>query len=264
MKNLAIGSPALGILLVFTSVSQARWLNANSGRFQTMDSFEGNPQEPPTLHRYIYAANNPVNLFDPSGHDFELGGLLGVMNIGTTFFAQIPGFGSSIATPRQPASQFSLSPQGLQLIAGFESFSGKIYQDAAGYDTIGFGHKLKSGEHTTYAAGINPDQGMQVLRSDSNASEKTVGSAVTAPINQFENDALVSFTFNVGGPNLRSSTLLTKLNQRDYEGASREFTRWVFAGGKELAGLRVRREKEQILFRGESWRFRGELGFDPY
>jgi lysozyme len=99
---------------------------------------------------------------------------------------------------------------------------------------------------------------------DVRSAQGAVGAAVTVRINQFEFDALVSFTFNLGGGNLRESTLLKKLNQGDYAGASDEFPRWDMAGGQHLAGLRARREKEQILFRGESWRFTSELGFAPY
>jgi hypothetical protein len=67
MKNRRIVYTILGILLVFTRASEARWLNANSGRFQTMDSFEGNLQDPPTLHRYTYCSGDPVNGTDPTG-----------------------------------------------------------------------------------------------------------------------------------------------------------------------------------------------------
>ena len=55
------------MLAPFTS--QARYLNPATGRFWTMDSFEGDQEDPLTLHKYLYAADNPVNLTDPSGHD---------------------------------------------------------------------------------------------------------------------------------------------------------------------------------------------------
>jgi len=34
-----------------------------------MDSIEGVLTDPTSLHRYLYAADNPVNIVDPSGHD---------------------------------------------------------------------------------------------------------------------------------------------------------------------------------------------------
>jgi RHS repeat-associated protein len=45
------------------------YLNPNTGRFWTMDTFAGNNQDPLSLHKYLYATDNPVNQVDPSGHD---------------------------------------------------------------------------------------------------------------------------------------------------------------------------------------------------
>jgi RHS repeat-associated protein len=47
---------------------RARYLNPGSGRFWTMDSYEGNSSDPLTLHKYLYCHANPVNNIDPSGH----------------------------------------------------------------------------------------------------------------------------------------------------------------------------------------------------
>ncbi len=47
---------------------RARYLNPNSGRFWTMDGFEGTQTDPLSLHKYFYAHANPVNMVDPSGH----------------------------------------------------------------------------------------------------------------------------------------------------------------------------------------------------
>src|SRR5688572_7912299 len=56
----------IAVLLV-PGLSQARWLNPNSGRFQTMDSYEGDQEQPKSLHRYTYAESDPINKVDPSG-----------------------------------------------------------------------------------------------------------------------------------------------------------------------------------------------------
>ena len=66
-------------------------------------------------------------------------------------------------------------------------------------------------------------------------------------------DALTCFTFNLGAGNLANSTLLKKLNQKDYEGAAEEFEKWIYAGGKVLAGLVRRRKAERALFEGNDW-----------
>ena len=68
-------------------------------------------------------------------------------------------------------------------------------------------------------------------------------------------DALVSFAYNVGSgvDGLKTSTLLRKLNGKDYEGAAREFDRWVHGDGKVLPGLVTRRNKEEALFRRDGF-----------
>jgi fibro-slime domain-containing protein/RHS repeat-associated protein len=46
---------------------RARWMDPRVGRFASTDPWEGETFEPPTLHRYLYAQNNPVTFLDPSG-----------------------------------------------------------------------------------------------------------------------------------------------------------------------------------------------------
>jgi len=47
---------------------RARYHNPQTGRFWSMDSFEGFGADPGSLHKYTYCANEPVNCRDPSGH----------------------------------------------------------------------------------------------------------------------------------------------------------------------------------------------------
>ena len=46
---------------------RARWYDSLSGRFNRMDPFAGNNQDPQSLHKYLYAHCNPINGIDPSG-----------------------------------------------------------------------------------------------------------------------------------------------------------------------------------------------------
>jgi len=46
---------------------RARYMNQSSGRFWTMDSFEGHSTDPSSLHKYLYASGDPINKADPSG-----------------------------------------------------------------------------------------------------------------------------------------------------------------------------------------------------
>jgi len=46
---------------------RARYYKPDTGRFWTMDTYAGNNQDPLSLHKYLYAHNNPVNNTDPTG-----------------------------------------------------------------------------------------------------------------------------------------------------------------------------------------------------
>jgi RHS repeat-associated protein len=47
---------------------RARYMNASTGRFWTMDSYSGTSHDPISLHKYLYANGNAPNLIDPSGN----------------------------------------------------------------------------------------------------------------------------------------------------------------------------------------------------
>lgn len=71
---------------------------------------------------------------------------------------------------------------------------------------------------------------------------------VIVPLNQNQFDALVSFEYNIGYNAFKTSTLLKLLNQKKYKEAAEQFLVWNKGGGKILAGLVRRREKEKALF----------------
>jgi RHS repeat-associated protein len=51
--------------------NRARWLDTRTGRFVSVDPWEGDEEEPLSLHRYIYAAEDPPNSSDPSGRLYD-------------------------------------------------------------------------------------------------------------------------------------------------------------------------------------------------
>lgn len=67
-------------------------------------------------------------------------------------------------------------------------------------------------------------------------------------VTQYQLDALLSFTFNLGAWNLARSTLLRKLNQGDYLSVPTELAKWVNAGGRRIKGLINRRAAEIALW----------------
>jgi hypothetical protein len=57
--------------------------DASTGRFWTMDSYDGDPQSPMSLHKYIYAVGESVDRLDPSGHD-SLDELMAAFTVAST------------------------------------------------------------------------------------------------------------------------------------------------------------------------------------
>ena len=81
------------------------------------------------------------------------------------------------------------------------------------------------------------------------AYEAIVRRFVKVPLTQNQYDALVSFTYNIGGGAFQGSTALKRLNAGDYAGAADAMKFWNKSGGKVMQGLVNRRNHEVALFR---------------
>lgn len=137
------------------------------------------------------------------------------------------------------------SSTGRALIRNAEGDKLTAYYCPAGVLTIGVGHTgpdVKPGMRITQA------QSDALLSADLAKFEKAVARNVKVALTQNQFDALVSFTYNLGEGNLRSSTLLKRVNAGDMAGAAAEFGKWNKAGGMVLAGLTRRRAAEAALF----------------
>ena len=141
------------------------------------------------------------------------------------------------------------SNAGKTLIKSFEGKRLAAYDDGVGVWTIGYGTiKYPNGSAVKKGDVRTDAQVDQYFSNDLVKFENSVNSLVKVPLTQNQFDALVSFAYNVGATNLSNSTLLRKLNSKDYKGAAAEFPKWNKAGGKVMAGLTLRRLAEQELF----------------
>lgn len=138
-----------------------------------------------------------------------------------------------------------ISEQGIELIKRFEGCSLTAYKAVPTEKlyTVGYGHYGVDKDTV-----ISQAQADAYLKADLEKFDRSVDGCVTVQITQGMHDALVSFAYNCGAGNLKSSTLLKKLNQRDYIGAGEEFGRWNKAGGRTLNGLVKRRKAEKERF----------------
>jgi lysozyme len=138
----------------------------------------------------------------------------------------------------------------IDIIRKFEGFKAEPYLCPAGVPTIGFGstRDIDGTEITLQHKSITLQEATNLMLATLVTYEEAVTRYVRVDINQNKFDALVDFAYNAGAQNLRNSTLLKKLNMKDYVGASAEFAKWIYGGGHILNGLVKRREAERNLF----------------
>lgn len=148
----------------------------------------------------------------------------------------------------------ALTKAGANLIQHFEGclepHEGKYraYHCPANVLTIGWGHTNHHGKKFDAATRWTGAECHAVFLEDMQGFEQSVRRLVTVPLEPYQFDALVSFTYNCGEGNLKKSTLLKKVNAKDFSAAAAEFHKWNKANGKVLAGLTRRRASEALLF----------------
>lgn len=113
--------------------------------------------------------------------------------------------------------------------------------------TIGFGTTggVKPGDR------ITPPKALARALTDVQKFEGAVKRCVTVPLHQFEYDAYIRLSYNIGTGAFCNSTLVKKLNAGDYKEACQQILVWNKFKGKPLRGLTIRRQKEYKLCKGE-------------
>ncbi|PFH48195.1 glycoside hydrolase family 24 protein [Amanita thiersii Skay4041] len=162
----------------------------------------------------------------------------------------LPGSGGGAPPPPScgppPVNQASLN-----LIKDFEKFVDSPYLDATGHPTVGYGH-LCSTRHCTELGIKYPmteKQGQDLLQRDLRTFTKCVSADINDKVrlNANQYGALVSWAFNVGCGNVKTSTLVSRLNKGENPNkvAASELPQWTRSSGHVLPGL-VRRRKEEV------------------
>jgi lysozyme len=139
-----------------------------------------------------------------------------------------------------------INDAGLDLIKQAEGFSPSAYECPGGVMTIGYGHAIKEDEE--FPDKITREEAEKLLKKDVEHAEEIVKRYVKKRLTRNQFSALVSFVYNVGEGNFRSSTLLRYINKdKDYHAAA-EFIRWRYANKVVLGGLVKRRLEEALLY----------------
>lgn len=142
-----------------------------------------------------------------------------------------------------------LSSCGAQLICEFEGYSSTAYWDSyGGVWTIGFGTTDR--RYAYPGATTNRIQAMEWLREEADTKDSPGINALGLGLTQYQHDALVSFSFNlgpgvIGNPSSAIGSALRERRFGDVPGALMQYTH---AGGQELPGLVRRRQREGVLF----------------
>lgn len=149
----------------------------------------------------------------------------------------------------------NISKEGADLIRKYEQFRNHPYIDAVGVATIGWGNTFwEDGTPVKMTdEPISRQRGNRLHSYWLNIFEDSVEKHVKTCLYQCQFDALVSFAYNVGVANFRSSTLLKRINNDPNDpDIKRQFKRWnkgrVRGQLVELKGLTRRRNEEAYLY----------------
>ncbi len=255
----------------------ARLMDPILGRFSTVDP---KAEKYYGMSPYVYCGNNPVNRIDPDGRDWyqfenkngtkstvwQEGNAKAVTlndqvynNIGTTYLAKYDwgaiSYNQNKVTdvyPYMPVSDLSVSDKGLSFLIDREGLKLKPYNDSKGFSTVGVGHLIGKRSVTeqdkkNWSWFDTKQEAMDLLQTDlSGTYEKAVQSLVDVPLMQFQYDAIVSFTFNVGVGGLKKSNFLKKLNGGNYNGQ-------LMLNYRRPSDIIPRRKREVNLFNNATY-----------
>lgn len=153
-----------------------------------------------------------------------------------------PSFISKL--PSNKTTTLRINAEGLKIIKECEDLKLEATLCLIGVPVIGY----SSVRQAYLGQTITAKQAETLLLKDLQLVEAAVSRLVKVPLSDNQFSALASFVFNVGYTAFRSSTLLKLLNQRDYDGAAKQFLRWDKANGKFWPELTRRRQLERALF----------------
>ena len=154
-----------------------------------------------------------------------------------------------------------ISARGIQLIKHWEGVRYRPYICSARLHTVGVGHvlypaqgRLPLDQRDAYPLEQNDnrtfskDEVNGILSTDLIRFEVGVARLFPLVLTAGQNDALVSFAFNLGLGGVQRSTLRQKILRGETQEAADEFLKFTRGGGKILPGLVKRRNDERALF----------------
>lgn len=137
-----------------------------------------------------------------------------------------------------------VSDCGKEFIKSFEGCRLRAYDDGVGVWTIGYGRttNVQRGDI------ITQEQADEWFEEEIDQFANKVQALLLHDVSQNEFDALVSLAYNIGVGAFSRSTLLKRLNEKNYLQAAAQFDVWNKGGGQVMRGLVRRRAAERRIF----------------
>lgn len=143
--------------------------------------------------------------------------------------------GATAATPAAaPGGGMAPSMAAVELLKKYVGFSPMPKKEPSGAIIIGYGHKVVAGDpvewsdtsRSTTMTPLTAAQGEALFLNDLVNHVVEINTNVKVPLNQNQYDALAMLVYNIGIGAFKTSTLLKRLNEKDYAGAAEQFLVW--------------------------------------
>jgi len=152
--------------------------------------------------------------------------------------------------------KLSLSDNGLDFIKGEEFFVPHSYQDSVLRWTFGYGSTYNAqGDKVGPNEIITEPDALALLKSSVMTRAGAISALIRNPLNQNQQDAILSLVYNIGVGGFTKSTVLKLINQNPMDsGIEQAF--WLWNKGTDpktgakivLPGLTARRARESALY----------------
>lgn len=150
-------------------------------------------------------------------------------------------------TNRKPINHILITLAIVTAITGHELFKPDAYIPIKGdVPTIGIGTTIyPDGTKVELGDKITRSQADEYLKSDLDKFKTGMMKCVKAPLYQYEFEAYLSLTYNIGAPAFCNSSIPVKLNQQDYYGACK--TILMFNKMRDVSKPKVRNPRTGVI-----------------
>lgn len=144
-----------------------------------------------------------------------------------------------------------VSAGALRIIRRFEGFRASVYEDCAGYPTIGYGHLITSSDGDLASRVLSESEAQALLIADIH-EKANISRYMTVGLSSNQSDALTSLCFNIGTKAFSGSDVVKSVKAGKIREAYEYFGHRRRAGGQIIQGLVKRRFAELFIFADET------------